>query len=75
MRTASANKPLLMPPVPLALTLEAVLPRLSPRGRAVINFLIIGFCMFLVVKGINTLHKYVLKDDGTAVEGYGKPAK
>jgi large conductance mechanosensitive channel len=31
--------------------------------QAVINFVIIGFCMFLVVKGINTLHKYVLKDD------------
>jgi len=30
-----------MPPVPLALTLEAVLPRLSPRGRAVINLLVI----------------------------------
>ena len=30
-----------MPPLPLALTLEAVLPRLSPRGRAVINLLVI----------------------------------
>lgn len=30
--------------------------------QSVINFVIIGFCMFLVVKGINTLHKYVLKD-------------
>jgi large conductance mechanosensitive channel len=30
--------------------------------QAIINFLIIGFCMFLVVKGVNTLHKYVLKD-------------
>ncbi len=28
--------------------------------QTVINFVIIGFCMFLVVKGINTLHKYVL---------------
>jgi large conductance mechanosensitive channel len=31
--------------------------------QAVINFVIIGFCMFLVVKGVNALHKYVLKDD------------
>lgn len=31
--------------------------------QSVINFVIIGFCMFLVVKGINTLHKYVLKDE------------
>src|SRR3989442_628423 len=30
-----------MPPVPLALTLEAVLPRLSPQGRGVINLLVI----------------------------------
>ncbi len=33
--------------------------------QTVINFVIIGFCMFLVVKGMNALHKYVLKDDGT----------
>ena len=31
--------------------------------QSVINFVIIGFCMFLVVKGINTLHKYVLKSE------------
>lgn len=31
--------------------------------QAVINFVVIGFCMFLVVKGINALHKYVLKDE------------
>ena len=31
--------------------------------QSVINFVIIGFCMFLVVKGVNTLHKYVLKDE------------
>jgi large conductance mechanosensitive channel len=31
--------------------------------QSVINFLIIGFCMFLVVKGVNALHKYVLKDE------------
>jgi large conductance mechanosensitive channel len=30
--------------------------------QTVINFLIVGFCMFMVVKGINALHKYVLKD-------------
>ncbi|MFO0822655.1 MAG: large-conductance mechanosensitive channel protein MscL [Gemmataceae bacterium] len=29
--------------------------------QTVLNFIIIGFCMFLVVKGINALHKYVLK--------------
>ncbi|MBA4067263.1 MAG: large conductance mechanosensitive channel protein MscL [Isosphaera sp.] len=28
--------------------------------QMVINFVLIGFCMFLVVKGINALHKYVL---------------
>ena len=28
--------------------------------QTVINFVIIGFCMFMVVKGINALHKYVL---------------
>jgi large conductance mechanosensitive channel len=27
--------------------------------QTVINFVIVGFCMFLVVKGMNTLHKYV----------------
>ena len=31
--------------------------------QSVINFVIIGFCMFLVVKGINALHKYVLRDE------------
>jgi large conductance mechanosensitive channel len=30
-------------------------------AQTVLNFLIIGFCMFLVVKGINALHRYVLK--------------
>ncbi|WP_439628074.1 large conductance mechanosensitive channel protein MscL [Gemmata sp.] len=30
-------------------------------AQSVLNFLIIGFCMFLVVKGINALHRYVLK--------------
>ena len=35
--------------------------------QAVINFVIIGFCMFLVVKGVNALHKYVLKGDETKV--------
>jgi len=34
--------------------------------QTVLNFLIIGFCMFLVVKGINTLHQYVLKDEAKA---------
>ena len=34
--------------------------------QSVINFVIIGFCMFLVVKGINALHKYVLKDEEAA---------
>jgi large conductance mechanosensitive channel len=31
--------------------------------QTIINFVIIGFCMFLVVKGVNALHKYVLKDE------------
>jgi large conductance mechanosensitive channel len=34
--------------------------------QTVINFVIIGFCMFLVVKGINALHKHVLKDEDPA---------
>lgn len=34
--------------------------------QAVINFLIIGWCMFLTVKGINALHRYVLKTEPTA---------
>ena len=34
--------------------------------QTVINFVIIGFCMFLVVKGMNALHRYVLKEEGTA---------
>jgi large conductance mechanosensitive channel len=35
--------------------------------QAVINFVIIGFCMFLVVKGVNALHKYVIRDEGAQV--------
>ena len=35
--------------------------------QAVINFVVIGFCMFLVVKGVNALHKYVLKGDAAQV--------
>jgi large conductance mechanosensitive channel len=31
--------------------------------QSLVTFLIVGFCMFLVVKGVNALHKYVLKDD------------
>jgi large conductance mechanosensitive channel len=31
--------------------------------QTIITFLIVGFCMFLVVKGVNALHKYVLRDD------------
>jgi large conductance mechanosensitive channel len=31
--------------------------------QSLITFLIVGFCMFLVVKGMNALHKYVLKDE------------
>ena len=34
-------------------------------AQTLITFVIVGFCMFLVVKGVNALHKYVLKDDGT----------
>ncbi len=29
-----------MPPLPIALTIQAALPRLSPRGRGVINALV-----------------------------------
>src|SRR3954470_16847171 len=31
--------------------------------QAVLNFVIIGFCMFLVVKGVNTLHRRFLKEE------------
>lgn len=34
--------------------------------QTIITFVIVGLCMFLVVKGVNTLHTYVLRDDGTA---------
>lgn len=36
--------------------------------QTVLNFLIIGFSMFLVVKGINALHKYVVKAEEKAAE-------
>ncbi|MBP3957556.1 large conductance mechanosensitive channel protein MscL [Gemmata sp. G18] len=32
-------------------------------AQTLITFVIVGFCMFLVVKGMNALHKYLLKDD------------
>ena len=31
--------------------------------QTVVNFLIIGFCMFLVVKGVNALHHRLLKEE------------
>jgi len=31
--------------------------------QTIITFIIVGFCMFLAVKGMNALHRYVLKDD------------
>ncbi len=31
--------------------------------QAVINFVIIGFCMFLVVKGVNALHHRFLREE------------
>ena len=33
--------------------------------QTIITFLIVGFCMFLVVKGMNSLHKYLLKNEET----------
>ena len=35
--------------------------------QSLITFVIVGFCMFLVVKGMNALHKYVLKDEEAKV--------
>lgn len=32
--------------------------------QTMITFLIVGFCMFLVIKGMNAMHKYVLKTEG-----------
>jgi large conductance mechanosensitive channel len=34
--------------------------------QTVINFLIIGFCMFLVVKGVNRLHQHLLRQEAAA---------
>lgn len=31
--------------------------------QTVVNFLIIGFCMFLVVKGVNQMHKRFLREE------------
>lgn len=31
--------------------------------QTIITFVIVGWCMFLVVKGMNTLHKYMGKDE------------
>jgi large conductance mechanosensitive channel len=31
--------------------------------QAIINFVIIGFCLFLVVKGMNTLHRRFAKEE------------
>ena len=31
--------------------------------QAVFNFLVVGFCMFLVVRGMNALHTRLLKDE------------
>ena len=37
--------------------------------QTIVSFTIVGFCLFLVVKGMNALHKYVLKDEaGKVVE-------
>ena len=43
--------------------------------QAVINFVIIAFCMFLVVKGMNVMHKYMMKEEGVAqpVEATARP--
>jgi large conductance mechanosensitive channel len=30
--------------------------------QTIITFVIVGWCMFMVVKGMNALHKYVMKD-------------
>ena len=35
--------------------------------QTLITFLIIGFCMFLVVKGVNALHKYMVKQEPEVV--------
>lgn len=34
--------------------------------QTIINFVIIGFCMFLVVKGMNALHKYKILQEEQA---------
>jgi large conductance mechanosensitive channel len=36
-------------------------------AQTIITFMIVGFCMFLVVKGMNALHRYILRDDGSAL--------
>lgn len=35
--------------------------------QSLITFIIVGFCMFLVVKGVNALHKYVIKNEEAKV--------
>ncbi len=35
--------------------------------QSLITFIIVGFCMFLVVKGVNALHKYVIRNEEAAV--------
>jgi large conductance mechanosensitive channel len=35
--------------------------------QTIITFVIVGFCMFLVVKGVNALHKYVLKNEDAKI--------
>ena len=35
--------------------------------QAVLNFLIVGFCMFLVVKGMNKLHQHFVRQEAATV--------
>ncbi|CEF48221.1 unnamed protein product [uncultured bacterium] len=36
--------------------------------QTVVNFVIIGFCMFLVVKGMNKMHRHFLKEEAAKVQ-------
>src|SRR5437773_1799069 len=39
--------------------------------QTVVNFVIIGFCMFLVVKGMNKLHHHFLKEEAAKAPELG----
>ncbi|MBY0513435.1 MAG: large-conductance mechanosensitive channel protein MscL [Gemmataceae bacterium] len=43
--------------------------------QAILNFVIVGFCMFLVVKGMNALHHRFLKEEAAKPPPEPSPAE